>query len=102
MEITAYFVIAEALANVAKHSDASRATVLVRREPDAGPSEHGEELLVVEVEDDGRGGADPSGTGLTGLANRTLVLDGRLMIESPTGGPTRVRAELPWENQSSG
>jgi signal transduction histidine kinase len=102
VEITAYFVIAEALANVAKHSGASRATVLVRREPDAGPGEHGEDLLVVEVEDDGRGGADPSGTGLTGLANRTIVLDGRLMIESPTGGPTRVHAELPWGNQSSG
>jgi signal transduction histidine kinase len=102
VEITAYFVIAEALANVAKHSGASEASVLVSRENDAGSGGHGEDFLVVEVEDDGRGGADPSGTGLTGLANRALVLDGRLMIESPTGGPTRVRAELPRGNQSGG
>jgi signal transduction histidine kinase len=102
VEITAYFVIAEALANVAKHSGASEARVSVRRENDAGSGGQGDVLLVVEVEDDGRGGADPTGTGLTGLANRTLVLDGRLMLESPTGGPTRVRAELPWGNQGIG
>jgi signal transduction histidine kinase len=102
VEITAYFVIAEALANVAKHSGASEARVSVRRENDAGSGGQGDVLLVVEVEDDGRGGADPTGTGLTGLANRTLVLDGRLMLESPTGGPTRVRAELPWGNQGFG
>jgi signal transduction histidine kinase len=102
VEITAYFVIAEALANVAKHSGASEASVLVRRENDAGSGGHGEDFLVVEVKDDGRGGADPSGTGLTGLANRILVLDGRLMVESPAGGPTRVRAELPWGNQGGG
>ena len=101
VEITAYFVIAEALANVAKHSDASNASVLVRREG-SGPDGHGEDLLVVEVEDDGTGGADPSGTGLTGVANRVLVLEGRLMVVSPAGGPTWVRAELPWGNQGSG
>jgi signal transduction histidine kinase len=100
VEITAYFVIAEALANVAKHSGASEASVLVHRENDAVSGVLGEDLLVVEVQDDGRGGADPSGTGLTGLANRVLVLDGRLMLESPSGGPTRVRAELPWGNQA--
>jgi signal transduction histidine kinase len=102
VEITAYFVIAEALANVAKHSGASEASVLVHKVNDAGSGGHGEDLLVVEVEDDGSGGADPSGTGLTGLANRALVLDGRLMLESPAGGPTRVRAELPWGDQSGG
>ena len=103
-EITAYFVIAEALANVAKHSDASEASVLVRREkgPHAGNGESSQDLLVTEVEDDGVGGADPAGTGLAGLADRATVLDGRLTVESPTGGPTRVRAELPWRGRNDG
>ena len=92
-EITAYFVIAEALANVAKHSKASKARVSVRR---TKGDRSGSPLLVVEVEDDGVGGADPAGTGLAGLAARTAALDGRLTVDSPTGGPTRVRAELPW------
>ena len=95
-EITAYFVIAEALANVAKHSDATQAHVLVRRERDESGAHPERNLLVVEVEDDGGGGADPAGTGLTGLAARAAALDGRLQVESPAGGPTRVRAELPW------
>jgi signal transduction histidine kinase len=87
-ETTAYFVVAEALANVAKHSGASEAHVAVWREP--------EDWLVVEVTDDGKGGADPeSGTGFAGLADRLAALDGRLFVESPAGGPTRVRAELP-------
>ena len=50
----------------------------------------------MEVEDDGKGGADPAGAGLGGLADRMAALDGRLLIESPEGGPTRVHAELPW------
>jgi signal transduction histidine kinase len=88
VETTAYFVVAEALANVAKHSGASEAHVAVWREP--------EDWLVVEVTDDGKGGADPeSGTGLTGLADRLAALDGRLFVGSPVGGPTHVRAELP-------
>ncbi len=95
-EITAYFVIAEALANVAKHSGASGASVSVRHERDESAAHPGRNLLAVEVVDDGRGGADPSGTGLAGLADRASVLDGRLTVESPAGGPTRVRAELPW------
>ena len=97
-EITAYFVIAEALANVAKHSGASEARVSVRRvrEPHSGNGGRPGDLLVVEVEDDGGGGADPAGTGLAGLADRAVVLDGSLTVESPIGGPTRVRAELPW------
>ena len=96
VEITAYFMIAESLANVAKHSGASEASVSVRREAGAVGGERPEELLVVEVEDDGIGGADPAGAGLKGLADRAVVLDGRLTVRSPAGGPTRVRAELPW------
>jgi signal transduction histidine kinase len=87
VETTAYFVVAEALANVAKHSGASEAQVSVWRAP--------EDVLVVEIVDDGKGGADPeAGTGLAGLADRLAALDGRLFVESPAGGPTRVRAEL--------
>jgi signal transduction histidine kinase len=100
VEITAYFVIAEALANVAKHSGASQARISVRRQRDTGDGEHSgdplEDLLVVEVEDHGGGGADPAGAGLAGLADRVIVLDGCLTVESPSGGPTRVRAEMPW------
>jgi signal transduction histidine kinase len=88
VETTAYFVVAEALANVAKHSGASEARVSVRREPG--------DRLVIEVIDDGRGGADPdTGTGLAGLRDRLAALDGRLFVESPAGGPTSVLAELP-------
>jgi signal transduction histidine kinase len=88
LETTAYFVVAEALANVAKHSGASEVRVALWQVP--------EDRLVVEVVDDGKGGADPEvGTGLAGLADRLAALDGRLFIESPAGGPTRVGAELP-------
>ncbi|GGM53693.1 histidine kinase [Micromonospora sonchi] len=87
IEATAYFVAAEALTNVAKHSGATRAAVTVRQQRDR---------LAVEVDDDGRGGADPArGTGLTGLADRVAVVDGRMLLSSPVGGPTRVRVELP-------
>jgi signal transduction histidine kinase len=54
-----------------------------------------ESVLVAEVVDDGRGGADPSGNGLTGLRRRVEALDGTLRVTSPVGGPTTVRAELP-------
>jgi signal transduction histidine kinase len=87
VESAAYFVVAEALTNVAKHSDATRASVNVACRDDR---------LVLEVADDGSGGADPSaGTGLAGLADRVAGLDGRLYVASPPGGPTLVRAELP-------
>jgi signal transduction histidine kinase len=90
VETTAYFVVAEALANVARHAGASEARICVWHE--RGP----EERLVVEVVDDGKGGADPgAGTGLAGLRDRLAALDGRLFVESPVGGPTRVRAQLP-------
>ncbi|MHC3470706.1 sensor histidine kinase [Streptomyces sp. 7R007] len=87
VEAAAYFVVCEALANIAKHSGASRAEVR------AG---HDGRRLVLCVRDDGRGGADPdAGTGLTGLADRVSVLDGRLSLSSPPGGPTLLRAEFP-------
>ncbi len=94
-EATAYFVVAETLANVAKHSGASEAQVFVRRE--YKPQEYKpQDRLVVEVVDDGKGGANSeAGTGLAGLTDRLAALDGQLIVKSPIGGPTRVRAELP-------
>ena len=82
-----YFVVSEALANVAKYACAERATVAVRRATDR---------VVVEVSDDGVGGADVSGgSGLRGLSDRVAALDGRLHVRSPPGAGTRVRAEIP-------
>jgi signal transduction histidine kinase len=89
VESTAYFVVAEALTNAAKHAGAGEITVRIARL---------DGLLVVEVTDDGAGGADPArGSGLRGLADRVAALDGRLTVTSPAGGPTVVRAELPCE-----
>jgi signal transduction histidine kinase len=86
VEATAYFVVAEAITNVARYARASHAVVTVERE----------EELVVRVSDDGVGGADPSaGSGLRGLADRVAVLDGRLEVESPAGAGTTVRAFIP-------
>lgn len=87
VEAAAYFVVCEALANVAKHSGADRARV-------AGG--HADGRLSLEVRDDGRGGAAAGGgTGLTGLADRVSVLDGRLSLSSPPGGPTLLCVEIP-------
>jgi signal transduction histidine kinase len=87
VEAAAYYVVAEALANVQKHAGASEVTV-------RATSEDGR--LVVEVADDGAGGADPAGgSGLRGLADRVEALGGRLRIDSPPGRGTRLRAELP-------
>jgi signal transduction histidine kinase len=86
VETAAYFVVAEALTNVAKHARGAAARVRVRRDGD---------VLVIEVEDCGPGGADPHGGGLTGLRHRVEALDGTLRVTSPPGGPTTVRAELP-------
>ncbi|MEU9166888.1 sensor domain-containing protein [Streptomyces sp. NPDC048420] len=89
VEAAAYFVVCEALANIAKHSGADRAQVR---------GGHADGRLVLEVRDDGRGGADASGgSGLTGLADRVSVLDGRLSLSSPPGGPTLLRVEFPCE-----
>lgn len=86
-EAIAYFVVSEALTNVAKHSGGSRAWVTVTRD-----AEH----LTTVVTDDGRGGADPArGTGLTGLRQRVTAVDGTLEVTSPAGGPTRLTATLP-------
>ena len=87
VESTAYFVVAEALTNAAKHARAAEIGVRITRHRD---------LLIVEVIDDGAGGADPAGgTGLRGLADRVAAVDGQLTITSPPGGPTVIRAELP-------
>jgi signal transduction histidine kinase len=87
IETTAYFVAAEALTNIAKHSGATSASVTARQHND---------LLILEIEDNGHGGADPiRGTGLTGLADRVAVTDGRMLLSSPDGGPTLLRVELP-------
>ncbi len=87
VESIAYFVVAEALTNVAKHARASEVTVRISRE---------RERLVVEIRDNGAGGATvpPSG-GLAGLTDRVAGIDGLLTVDSPPGGPTVVRAELP-------
>jgi signal transduction histidine kinase len=87
VEVTAYFAVSEALANAAKHSRADRCRVSGRLRHD---------VLVMEVHDDGRGGADPAGgTGLTGLADRVAAVDGRMLLSSPAGGPTLLRVEIP-------
>ena len=87
VEAAAYFVVAEALANAARHAHATRVTVRIGQE---------EGRAVVEVADDGIGGADPArGTGLHGLADRLSALDGRLAVDSPLGQGTRLRAEIP-------
>jgi PAS domain S-box-containing protein len=86
VEAAAYFVVAEALTNVQKHAGASRVEVSATADEDA---------LLVEVWDDGAGGADPGGNGLRGLADRVEALAGTLEVESPPGHGTRVRARLP-------
>jgi signal transduction histidine kinase len=87
IEAIAYFVVSEALANVAKHAQASRVAVNVARRGDR---------VHVEVTDDGVGGADVSrGSGLAGLRDRVAGVDGKFDFTSPTGGPTTLKADLP-------
>jgi signal transduction histidine kinase len=86
VEATAYFVVAEALTNVAKHAGATTATVRAHVESDT---------LQLEVRDDGVGGARADGSGLVGLADRLAVLAGRLRVEGPTDGGTLVTADIP-------
>ncbi|WP_432059709.1 sensor histidine kinase [Streptomyces sp. S1] len=93
VESAGYFAGCEALANVGRHSSARRARITAR---------HAHGVLRLDVEDDGRGGADPArGSGLTGLADRIAVLDGTLTITSPPGGPTLLRVEIPCPVPSS-
>jgi signal transduction histidine kinase len=87
VEATAYFVVAEALTNVARHSGAGGATVTVRRAGDR---------LLLRVDDDGRGGAEEArGSGITGIRRRVEAYDGRFSLTSPPGGPTTMQVELP-------
>ena len=88
VEAVAYFMVAEALTNVAKHSRARHAKVVVEGHGYPG-------TLTVMVSDDGIGGADLNSPGLRGLADRVSGVDGRLSVESPSGGPTIIAAELP-------
>ena len=87
VEAAAYYVVAESLTNVAKYAHASSASVRVSRE---------DGHALIEVSDDGIGGADSGGgTGLSGLADRLAALDGTLVVDSPPGGGTRIRAAIP-------
>jgi signal transduction histidine kinase len=88
VEAVAYFVVAEALTNVAKHSRATRAKVIVEGHGFPG-------TLTVMISDDGIGGAKADSPGLSGLADRVSGVDGRLSVESPSGGPTIIAVELP-------
>ena len=86
VETAAYYVVAEGLANATKHAGATRVAIAIS-------STNG--TLAVQVVDDGYGGADPTGSVLSGLARRVRALDGRLELTSPEGGPTTLTAELP-------
>jgi signal transduction histidine kinase len=86
VEAIAYFVVAEALTNVAKHAHATQAAVSVARHADT---------LSVVIRDNGVGGADPRGQGMAGLADRVAGVDGRLSVHSPAGGGTEINVELP-------
>jgi signal transduction histidine kinase len=87
LEATAYFVVAEALTNVAKYADATTAAVRIARDNGS---------LLIEVTDDGVGGARVgAGSGLTGLQDRVSALGGSLRVDSPEAGGTRVHAEIP-------
>lgn len=86
VETAAYFVVAEALANIAHHADAGQVDITVWRENGSA---------IVKIRDDGRGGADATGSGLQGLSDRVRSLDGRFTVHSPPGAGTSVTAEIP-------
>ncbi|MCX4830323.1 sensor domain-containing protein [Streptomyces sp. NBC_01016] len=86
LETTMYYLINEAMTNIAKHSGAATAEVHGRYHSD---------LLILDIKDDGRGGLDPTGSGVTGLADRVTALDGRMRVSSPSGGPTLLHVEVP-------
>jgi signal transduction histidine kinase len=93
VEAAAYFVVAEALTNVVRHSGANRAEIGIRRNNGR---------LLVEVSDDGAGGADRTGSGLRGLEDRVAALDGSLQVVDPAAGGTIVRADIPLAGPSRG
>ncbi|MFF1472507.1 sensor domain-containing protein [Streptomyces mirabilis] len=94
IEGIAYFTVSELLQNVSKHSGARSASVDVWRT---------DERLLIQVQDDGRGGAAlDGGTGMAGLADRLGAVDGLFVIDSPPGGPTTITAELPWRDRGDG
>jgi signal transduction histidine kinase len=93
VEAVAFFVVSEALTNVAKHAAALEAEVSVTGD---------DGLLRLTISDNGHGGADPGGAGLRGLAQRVASIDGRLRISSPPGGPTVISAELPLARPAGG
>ncbi|MFD8001109.1 sensor histidine kinase [Streptomyces mirabilis] len=94
IEGIAYFTVSELLQNVSKHSGARSASVDVWRT---------DERLLIQVQDDGRGGAAlDGGTGMAGLAERLGAVDGLFVIDSPPGGPTTITAELPWRDRGDG
>jgi signal transduction histidine kinase len=86
VEATAYYVVSEALANATKHARAQRIEVRVSQD---------DAMVVINVSDDGVGGANTAGSGLRGLVDRVEALDGRLYLASPPGGGTTIRAEIP-------
>ncbi|MEV7802820.1 histidine kinase [Microbispora sp. NPDC088329] len=88
IETALYFVVREAISNTIKHAGARDILVVVNED---------EQAVSVAVSDDGAGGADPSGGGLSGLARRVRALDGTFTVDSPLGGPTRIVATLPKE-----
>ncbi|MER7793092.1 sensor domain-containing protein [Streptomyces sp. NPDC097640] len=93
IEGIAYFTVSELLQNISKHSGARMADVEVWRS---------EERLLIQVRDDGRGGANPGGgSGLAGLGERLGSVDGLFTVDSPVGGPTAVTAELPWRDRGT-
>ncbi|MEU9791684.1 sensor domain-containing protein [Streptomyces sparsogenes] len=93
IEGIAYFTVSELLQNISKHSGARTATIEVRR---------ADGRLLIQVRDDGRGGASPGGgSGLAGLAERLGSVDGLFAVDSPVGGPTAVTAELPWRDREA-
>ncbi|MBA4866428.1 sensor domain-containing protein [Streptomyces sp. PSKA54] len=92
IEGIAYFTVSELLQNVSKHSGARSASVDVWR---------ADQRLLIQVRDDGRGGAHlAGGTGMAGLAERLGAVDGLFVIDSPAGGPTTITAELPWRDRT--
>ncbi|GAA3487265.1 sensor histidine kinase [Streptomyces cremeus] len=87
LESTLYYVINEALTNIARHSGAGSAAVRGRYHAD---------VLILDITDDGHGGVDPeAGSGVTGLADRVAALQGRMRVSSPVGGPTLLHVEVP-------